>query len=71
MDGLKTMLLAAANAIVTALVAFGIELTDEQKIAVLGIVGTVIVPVILLLVRFFTKAPMAGLESAQRRAGVL
>ena len=71
MDGLKTMLLAAATALLNGLVAFGIELTDEQKVAVMGIVGTIVVPVVLLIVRYNTKSPMAGFADSQRRAGIL
>lgn len=71
MDGLKTTLLAAGTAVLNGLVAFGIEITDEQKVAIMGILNAVLIPVLMYVVRFFTAAPLMGLEEVQERAGVL
>lgn len=57
-------IMAAAGAIITLLVAYGVPIDDGQKVALLGVVSTIIAPVMAFLVipRVFAPASTAAIE---------
>ena len=63
-------IVAAATAIVALLVAFGVPLTEDQKVAILGLVG-VIAPVIVALVTRGKVTPNAAVVEALNGSGIV
>ncbi len=63
-------IVAAATAIVALLVAFGVPLTEDQKVAILGLVG-VIAPVIVALVTRGKVTPNAAVVEGLNGSGIV
>lgn len=63
-------IVAAATAIVALLVAFGVPLTEDQKVAILGLVG-VIAPVIVALVTRGKVTPNAAVVEGLNSSGIV
>ena len=63
-------IVAAATAIVALLVAFGVPLTEDQKVAILGLVG-VIAPVIVALVTRGRVTPNAAVVEGLNSSGIV
>ena len=63
-------IVAAATAIIALLVAFGVPLTEDQKVAILGLVG-VIAPVIVALVTRGKVTPNAAVVEGLNSSGIV
>ena len=63
-------IVAAATAIIALLVAFGVPLTEDQKVAILGLVG-VIAPVIVALVTRGRVTPNAAVVEGLNSSGIV
>lgn len=63
-------IVAAATAVVALLVAFGVPLTEDQKVAILGLVG-VIAPVIVALVTRGRVTPNAAVVEGLNGSGIV
>lgn len=63
-------IVAAATAVVALLVAFGVPLTEDQKVAILGLVG-VIAPVIVALVTRGKVTPNAAVVEGLNSSGIV
>ena len=63
-------IVAAATAVVALLVAFGVPLTEDQKVAILGLVG-VIAPVIVALVTRGKVTPNAAVVEGLNGSGIV
>ena len=63
-------IVAAATAVVALLVAFGVQLTEDQKVAILGVVG-VIAPVIVALVTRGKVTPNAAVVEGLNSSGIV
>ena len=63
-------IVAAATAVVALLVAFGVPLTEDQKVAILGLVG-VIAPVIVALVTRGKVTPNAAVVEVLNGSGIV
>ena len=63
-------IVAAATAVVALLVAFGVPLTEDQKVAILGLVG-VIAPVIVALVTRGRVTPNAAVVEGLDSSGIV
>ncbi len=63
-------IVAAATAIVALLVAFGVPLTEDQKVAILGLVG-VLAPVIVALVTRGRVTPNAAVVEGLNSSGIV
>ena len=63
-------IVAAATAVVALLVAFGVQLTEDQKVAILGVVG-VIAPVIVALVTRGKVTPSAAVVEGLNSSGIV
>ena len=63
-------IVAAATAIIALLVAFGVPLTEDQKVAILGLVG-VIAPVIVALVTRGKVTPNAAVVEGLNGSGIV
>ena len=63
-------IVAAATAIVALLVAFGVPLTEDQKVAILGLVG-VVAPVIVALVTRGKVTPNAAVVEGLNSSGIV
>ena len=63
-------IVAAATAVVALLVAFGVPLTEDQKVAILGLVG-VIAPVIVALVTRGKVTPNAAVVEVLDGSGIV
>ena len=63
-------IVAAATAIVALLVAFGVPLTEDQKVAILGLVG-VLAPVIVALVTRGKVTPNAAVVEGLNSSGIV
>ncbi len=73
MDGLKTVLLAGITAVINSLIVFDfLGWTPEQKLAVISLFNTVIIPSLILGIRILTKSRMPGaLGTFQEKLGVI
>lgn len=58
MEGHKTNLTNGAMAILSLFAAFGLEVTPEQRVAILTAISTVVWPLAMLVMRYFTRGPM-------------
>jgi len=63
-------IVAGATAIVALLVAFGVPLTEDQKVAILGLVG-VLAPVIVALVTRGRVTPNAAVVEGLNSSGIV
>ena len=63
-------IVAAATAVVALLVAFGVPLTEDQKVAILGLVG-VLAPVIVALVTRGKVTPNAAVVEGLNSSGIV
>ena len=63
-------IVAGATAIVALLVAFGVPLTQDQKVAILGLVG-VLAPVIVALVTRGKVTPNAAVVEGLNSSGIV
>ena len=63
-------IVAGATAIVALLVAFGVPLTEDQKVAILGFVG-VLAPVIVALVTRGRVTPNAAVVEGLNSSGIV
>ena len=63
-------IVAGATAIVALLVAFGVPLTEDQKVAILGLVG-VVAPVIVALVARGRVTPNAAVVEGLNSSGIV
>ena len=63
-------IVAAATAIIALLVAFGVPLTEDQKVAILGLVG-VVAPVIVALVALGRVTPNAAVVEGLNSSGIV
>ena len=63
-------IVAAATAVVALLVAFGVPLTEDQKVAILGLVG-VVAPVIVALVTRGKVTPNAAVVEGLNSSGIV
>ena len=63
-------IVAAATAVIALLVAFGVPLTEDQKVAILGLVG-VIAPVIVALVTRGKVTPNAAVVEGLNSSGIV
>ena len=63
-------IVAAATAVIALLVAFGVPLTEDQKVAILGLVG-VIAPVVVALVTRGKVTPNAAVVEGLNSSGVV
>ena len=63
-------IVAAATAIIALLVAFGVPLTEDQKVAILGLVG-VLAPVIVALVTRGKVTPNAAVVEGLNGSGIV
>ena len=63
-------IVAGATAIVALLVAFGVPLTEDQKVAILGLVG-VLAPVIVALVTRGKVTPNAAVVEGLNSSGIV
>ena len=63
-------IVAAATAVIALLVAFGVPLTEDQKVAILGLVG-VLAPVIVALVTRGKVTPNAAVVEALNGSGIV
>ena len=63
-------IVAAATAVVALLVAFGVPLTEDQKVAILGVVG-VVAPVIVALVTRGKVTPNAAVVEGLNGSGIV
>ncbi len=63
-------IVAAATAIIALLVAFGVPLTEDQKVAILGLVG-VLAPVIVALVTRGRVTPNAAVVEGLNSSGIV
>ena len=63
-------IVAAATAVVALLVAFGVPLTEDQKVAILGLVG-VLAPVIVALVTRGKVTPNAAVVEGLNGSGIV
>ena len=63
-------IVAAATAVVALLVAFGVPLTEDQKVAILGLVG-VLAPVIVALVTRGRVTPNAAVVEGLNSSGIV
>ena len=63
-------IVAAATAVVALLVAFGVPLTEDQKVAILGLVG-VLAPVIVALVTRGKVTPNAAVVEVLNGSGIV
>ena len=63
-------IVAAATAVIALLVAFGVPLTEDQKVAILGLVG-VLAPVIVALVTRGKVTPNAAVVEGLNSSGIV
>lgn len=63
-------IVAAATAVIALLVAFGVPLTEDQKVAILGLVG-VLAPVIVALVTRGKVTPNAAVVEGLNGSGIV
>ena len=63
-------IVAAATAVLALLVAFGVPLTEDQKVAILGLVG-VLAPVIVALVTRGRVTPNAAVVEGLNSSGIV
>lgn len=63
-------IVAGATAIIALLVAFGVPLTEDQKVAILGLVG-VLAPVIVALVTRGKVTPNAAVVEGLNSSGIV
>lgn len=63
-------IVAAATAVIALLVAFGVPLTEDQKVAILGLVG-VLAPVIVALVTRGRVTPNAAVVEGLNSSGIV
>ena len=63
-------IVAAATAVIALLVAFGVPLTEDQKVAILGLVG-VLAPVIVALVTRGKVTPNAVVVEGLNGSGIV
>ena len=63
-------IVAAATAVIALLVAFGVPLTEDQKVAILGLVG-VVAPVIVALVTRGKVTPNAAVVEGLNSSGIV
>lgn len=63
-------IVAAATAVIALLVAFGVPLTEDQKVAILGLVG-VLAPVIVALVTRGKVTPNAAVVEGLHSSGIV
>ena len=63
-------IVAAATAVIALLVAFGVPLTEDQKVAILGLVG-VLAPVIVALVARPKVTPNAAVVEGLNSSGIV
>jgi hypothetical protein len=63
-------IVAAATAVLALLVAFGVPLTEDQKVAILGLVG-VLAPVIVALVTRGKVTPNAAVVEGLNSSGIV
>ena len=63
-------IVAGATAVIALLVAFGVPLTEDQKVAILGLVG-VIAPVIVALVTRGKVTPNAAVVEGLNSSGIV
>ena len=63
-------IVAAATAVIALLVAFGVPLTEDQKVAILGLVG-VIAPVVVALVTRGRVTPNAAVVEGLNGSGIV
>lgn len=58
LEGWKTAIAAFAGAVMSLMVAFGIDLTDEQRAAILAVLATG-ASIVMLVLRLRTNGPVA------------
>ena len=63
-------IVAGATAVIALLVAFGVPLTEDQKVAILGLVG-VLAPVIVALVTRGKVTPNAAVVEGLNSSGIV
>ena len=63
-------IVAGATAVIALLVAFGVQLTEDQKVAILGLVG-VVAPVIVALVTRGRVTPNAAVVEGLNSSGIV
>ena len=63
-------IVAGATAVIALLVAFGVPLTEDQKVAILGLVG-VVAPVIVALVTRGRVTPNAAVVEGLNGSGIV
>ena len=63
-------IVAATTAVIALLVAFGVPLTEDQKVAILGLVG-VLAPVIVALVTRGRVTPNAAVVECLNSSGIV
>ena len=63
-------IVAGATAVIALLVAFGVPLTEDQKVAILGLVG-VLAPVIVALVTRGKVTPNAAVVEGLNGSGIV
>ena len=63
-------IVAGATAVIALLVAFGVPLTEDQKVAILGLVG-VLAPVIVALVTRGKVTPNAAVVEVLNGSGIV
>ena len=63
-------IVAGATAVIALLVAFGVPLTEDQKVAILGLVG-VVAPVIVALVTRGKVTPNAAVVEGLNSSGIV
>ena len=63
-------IVAAATAVIALLVAFGVPLTEDQKVAILGLVGF-LAPVIVALVTRGKVTPNAAVVEGLNSSGIV
>lgn len=57
MEGYKTLIAAGLIAVLNTAVAFGIEISEEQRASILGLLNAVVVPIVMAVLRLVTKGP--------------